>query len=778
MREANRLAELDERVAKHLQKASLKAAGAVEDTLREEDLARKTPQNRCLAAVQPFRPQKFAAGKENEHVAALSDDTGENESEEENTAATAGRGTVLQSKNQPTVNNIVDPGFLEDDESGGEDDIYEPEEEDSGEDSEGEEVDPDASQDEAPQAGLKRKKTQKGKSKPGRADVTATRQTTASAGTPLIASTVKRTPSQPPQKKKKSNQGGLVANWEAKNPNACKHSDSSRSTLEQPHEGSMVQDVSGFASDHDNDQVERAALTGSKRNKSKGSAKDKIPMIQIIPGHQLKRPSTKKDARGGAARWTTRHLPPDTITQFTGVVTRLAKIKAGTITPWSNLTYSQVQGIVDLVFGQGVHTVEDGDVWCGLIAARICNWRNSFATAAIRSIDQWIEAHPDALDSSERIADMCELCLSEKGTPPHCPFWWREWTEDDNNIIRKKGMFQNELILYTLSHAHLIKYDDIPNPDNLEDDEKPVGALILALQAVEHAFKLRRTGEHIEPTSSTGYFSCDNYGDYIEQKIVDTGKKGSKQGSLIRVANRRASRFLKSTAALTDTNWRDIFTTAAGYLGSSKKRKARRSLSSTGLPEQGDSSEIIEDPSMEFNYKSDPNSSEVEGDYDGSSESVEPAPAPSSDDVLTGGGTVAHVGRFWGIGEAGSGVASKYAATAGVMNVDEALQGFRDIVQLESTRVDEGRFSFRDPGLWRTGRTDVTVLTTTPPSLQTANDELGVPTTRLDTLPLLSARDAPQRNTQTADHAHAPSAPSPQSHASPPTPPTSSARPT
>lgn len=45
-------------------------------------------------------------------------------------------------------------------------------------------------------------------------------------------------------------------------------------------------------------------------------------------------------------------------------------------------------------------------------------------------------------------------------------------------------MFQNEIILYTLSHAHLIEYDDVPNPDDLEDDEKPVGALILALQAV------------------------------------------------------------------------------------------------------------------------------------------------------------------------------------------------------------------------------------------------------------------------------------------------------
>lgn len=47
----------------------------------------------------------------------------------------------------------------------------------------------------------------------------------------------------------------------------------------------MVQDVTGFASDHDNDKAERAALTGSKRSKSKGSATDKI--VCDIPSHKL-----------------------------------------------------------------------------------------------------------------------------------------------------------------------------------------------------------------------------------------------------------------------------------------------------------------------------------------------------------------------------------------------------------------------------------------------------------------------------------------------------------
>jgi hypothetical protein len=46
-------------------------------------------------------------------------------------------------------------------------------------------------------------------------------------------------------------------------------------------------------------------------------------------------------------------------------------------------------------------------------------------------------------------------------------------------------MFQNPLIMYTLVHAHLVEYgNDIPASSKLQDEMKPVGALILSLQAV------------------------------------------------------------------------------------------------------------------------------------------------------------------------------------------------------------------------------------------------------------------------------------------------------
>ena len=50
-------------------------------------------------------------------------------------------------------------------------------------------------------------------------------------------------------------------------------------------------------------------------------------------------------------------------------------------------------------------------------------------------------------------------------------------------------MFQNPLIMYTLVHTLFVEYgDDIPSGFELDDDIKPVGALILSLQAVRIFF--------------------------------------------------------------------------------------------------------------------------------------------------------------------------------------------------------------------------------------------------------------------------------------------------
>jgi len=50
------------------------------------------------------------------------------------------------------------------------------------------------------------------------------------------------------------------------------------------------------------------------------------------------------------------------------------------------------------------------------------------------------------------------------------------------DLVYSQGRFQNSLIMYTLAHAHFAEFDDVPVVDKLK--VKPIGALILAIQAV------------------------------------------------------------------------------------------------------------------------------------------------------------------------------------------------------------------------------------------------------------------------------------------------------
>ena len=92
------------------------------------------------------------------------------------------------------------------------------------------------------------------------------------------------------------------------------------------------------------------------------------PNMVKISSVTTSQPTTRKQARGGHVRWKLEHLPAGTGKKFTELVVPLAKLKAGTVTPWAGLDQDQVQKIVDDVFGEGEHVVKEGDAWCGLVS--------------------------------------------------------------------------------------------------------------------------------------------------------------------------------------------------------------------------------------------------------------------------------------------------------------------------------------------------------------------------------------------------------------------------
>jgi hypothetical protein len=55
----------------------------------------------------------------------------------------------------------------------------------------------------------------------------------------------------------------------------------------------------------------------------------------------------------------------------------------------------------------------------------------------------------------------------------------------------QKGRCQNSAIVGTFAMAHVVEYDELPDAGSFANDEKPIGALILAHQAVLTVFVLQ-----------------------------------------------------------------------------------------------------------------------------------------------------------------------------------------------------------------------------------------------------------------------------------------------
>ncbi|KAF8799163.1 hypothetical protein BYT27DRAFT_7071855, partial [Phlegmacium glaucopus] len=441
--------------------------------------------------------------------------------------------------------------------------------------------------DEEEEATTKKSSARKGKKvKTGRKDVTAVRETTAGKASRAAAEAIKLKRKAPERgkglnkKSKITNQrsSGLFVGWDRdisrSNTTATFASESSQDVDE-----SMVR-YGGLFEDEEDDEIERVAIHNLKDVPKGGSGKKTLPNLIKITDSKPKAQPTKKTIRNGAKKWRLDHLPPGTDQAFTKYVVPLMKAKAGELEhPWAELSILQIQDMVNKVFGADTHAVVNEDVWCGLITYRMSNWRNIFGSTAASAVKTYIESNPENMfvNGADDIAEFVQLYTEVQGKPPTVPFHWREWQVSDDETPIKKGRFQNQLIMYTLAHAHFADFDDVPATEKL--NIKPVGALILAIQAVEHAFKSWTTGTYVKDSSPKGYFSADNYGDKIEKV---TGKDGRTK----HVNNRRATQYVSTITAFKDHHWESILDTVRNILGEDgKKRKRSKSLSSRASSE-------------------------------------------------------------------------------------------------------------------------------------------------------------------------------------------------
>ncbi|KAF8880830.1 hypothetical protein CPB84DRAFT_1851762 [Gymnopilus junonius] len=372
------------------------------------------------------------------------------------------------------------------------------------------------------------------KAKTGRADISALRQTIPTAAptshsiTPTTAETKRkadanherRLSKKPKKNDPKHGPAGMIKGWQVK-------------TNEE--EDLMVH-MGRFVGDEETDDVEHLALSSLTK-----TSKKLLPSIVKVTEAKSGPPAcTKKDAHGGARKARESNLPDGAAEDFRNKVTPKVWILAGTMpSAWKGLSVPQIQSLVDEVYGAGTHTVKHDSPWWDLFSIT--------------------EEEYTKEDLAEEASTYCSVPLGELGSQ-----------DEDDMRVKRKGRFQNELILYTLANAHFSEFEDVPNPQDIYDDEMPIGALILALQAVEHAFKFWTTGEFVEDSKLK--FNADTYDDLLERK-----KKPD--GSVKEVLTHRSSLYLPSVQSLEKKHWVSIFEAASVILGQSKVGKKKKGCS-------------------------------------------------------------------------------------------------------------------------------------------------------------------------------------------------------
>ncbi|KAF8217306.1 hypothetical protein K438DRAFT_1748385 [Mycena galopus ATCC 62051] len=304
--------------------------------------------------------------------------------------------------------------------------------------------------------------------------------------------------------------------------------------------------------------------------------------------------TTKKQLRGNQDKSKDSDIPSEALLKFKTDVIPLSRELAGTLEPWLSLTVAQVQAIVDRVFGSDKYLVEKNGPWFELVTYRLTDWRSGFAAQAQKAMEYLIKdakerakgqqkldatetedqaPGSEAFDftAAEGIADFCQFALTE-----HKPgdkkkstmaFHWRTYGDGTT----KEGFFLSYNILYTFAH-HLNELATIPA--NYErSTARPVGALLLAAQAVERNLSFWKTGEYIVPKGSDWYFSRDNWSD-IRQIDPKTGKT---------LVTRRATKYLGTVGNWTAERWDEQLEEAAVWKESKRQKKAPSAAASSDM---------------------------------------------------------------------------------------------------------------------------------------------------------------------------------------------------
>ncbi|KIL69005.1 hypothetical protein M378DRAFT_176566 [Amanita muscaria Koide BX008] len=250
------------------------------------------------------------------------------------------------------------------------------------------------------------------------------------------------------KKKKTMPQPALLTGWDKKKKAAIVNDEQDPGSEED-----KVIKYGGFVANDESDAVEMEAATnkkGMKRAKDEG-----LKMVKIMANPVALK--TLVEARQGARNWSLKHLPADAKEDFEVHVASCMRMKAGSLSPWKSLSVSDIQMIIDDVYGEGKHKVTATGAFYGLMLSQLNTWCCGFVDAADTSFKELIKEHEEEeLDSPETIAEYVVFYLKKTNNGETHGFEW-EYIDKDG---RKKGYLMSGLITRTLGNGHLTKFPE------------------------------------------------------------------------------------------------------------------------------------------------------------------------------------------------------------------------------------------------------------------------------------------------------------------------------
>ncbi|KAG6825657.1 hypothetical protein H0H92_002926 [Tricholoma furcatifolium] len=286
---------------------------------------------------------------------------------------------------------------------------------------------------------------------------------------------------------------------------------------------------------------------------------------------------TKTELRGGSKKWNENHLPAGAKEHFKSEVGLMAKERTGILSPWANLSSDDLQDIVDEVYWSGTYTVEMGDAWHGL------NWCNTFAGAVMEAVKRTLEDLNSFEDAAARLVAVnfwLDFC-GEKDEEI-TPYQFKKCVEGQDKKWHTKlrdssyyfGFRQSPLIIETFANAH---FQWMQNPQaGGPADEKPIGALILSLQAQDYNMKWT----DISHRWSMPFESMK------KMEIVAKDLRHIKGRQTERFIH-RATRYMVPMKQLTERHWKSIYSDMQD-ISNEKPRNQRKARGSSQMTSEAD----------------------------------------------------------------------------------------------------------------------------------------------------------------------------------------------